>query len=449
MCDTLVATPSATADGVMLLAKNSDRDPNEAQALTYVPHRRHAPGSTVRCTYIEVPQVAETYEVVLSRPYWLWGAEMGANEYGVAIGNEAVWTREPLEKGPGLIGMDLLRLGLERASTSRQALDVITALIAIHGQGGNCSARGESYYHNSFIIADPKEAWVLETAGRYWVAERVQEGSVRTISNLLTIGEHWDLASPGLAEHAVAQGWHRAGEPFHFARCYADPSVSIEGGQRRHECSTGFLQAAQGQATVQTMMAALRHHGSEPDWYPGEGMSGDTLCMHACRGAQRGGQSTGSLVARLAPDLPAYWLTGTSGPCTGLFKPVYLGGAGLPDLGPEPDSRYDPATLWWAHERLQRAIAGDYRARLGAYRDERDELEAAFLAEAGVVEARCRSLSGEARAQELRALSASCFGRAQEATARWLERVERMSRSGSTGLFSPAWDECNREVGMA
>ena len=31
MCDTVVATPETTADGVTLFGKNSDREPNEAQ----------------------------------------------------------------------------------------------------------------------------------------------------------------------------------------------------------------------------------------------------------------------------------------------------------------------------------------------------------------------------------------------------------------------------------
>jgi hypothetical protein len=41
----------------------------------------------------------------------MWGAEMGANEKGVCIGNEAVWTKLNSEDDlvERLLGMDLLR----------------------------------------------------------------------------------------------------------------------------------------------------------------------------------------------------------------------------------------------------------------------------------------------------------------------------------------------------
>jgi secernin len=95
MCDTLVALGNSTADGSVIFAKNSDRQPTEAHELVLIPHATHPAGSTVRCTYIEIPQVVETFTVLLAKPFWIWGAERVANEKGVAIRNEAVYTKAP------------------------------------------------------------------------------------------------------------------------------------------------------------------------------------------------------------------------------------------------------------------------------------------------------------------------------------------------------------------
>ena len=138
MCDTLVALGPATADGRTLFAKNSDRPARECQRIVQLPRAAHAPGATVRCQYVAVPQVRETAAIV-GQPHWLWGLEHGVNEHRVAIGNETVFAKEPL--GPaGLLGMDLVRLGLERGRTATEALEVVTALLEIHGQGGSGQA---------------------------------------------------------------------------------------------------------------------------------------------------------------------------------------------------------------------------------------------------------------------------------------------------------------------
>ena len=66
------------------------------------------------------------------------------------------------------------RLGLERSETAEQAVEVITDLLERCGQGGPCSDTVPDFtYHNSFLIADSKEAWVLETAGKVWAAEKI------------------------------------------------------------------------------------------------------------------------------------------------------------------------------------------------------------------------------------------------------------------------------------
>ena len=182
MCDTLVSL----TDGGVMFAKNSDRDANEAQAIRWYAAADHEPDDEVRCTWISVPQVQRTNSIVVSQPWWMWGAEMGANEHGVAIGNEAVYTTEP-DGDTALLGMDLLRLALERSTSADGAASVIVDLLEQHGQGGRCSfERPGATYHNSFLIADRDGAVVLETAGRHWAIERVT-GRARSISNGLTI----------------------------------------------------------------------------------------------------------------------------------------------------------------------------------------------------------------------------------------------------------------------
>ena len=84
MCDTFLALPSVTADGSVIFGKNSDREPNEAQALEYHPAQAFAGPTKDKCicTYIAIPQVREIFSTLLCRPFWMWGAEMGANEKG-------------------------------------------------------------------------------------------------------------------------------------------------------------------------------------------------------------------------------------------------------------------------------------------------------------------------------------------------------------------------------
>lgn len=365
MCDTLV---TLTADGV-LFAKNSDREPNEAQFLDWAPALDHSPGTSVRCTWIEIEQTAHTHAVVLSRPWWIWGAEMGANEHGVVIGNEAVFTDAGSEPTPGLIGMDLLRLALERAATAAEAVQVIVSLLEAHGQGGACSNTRPSFtYDNSFLVADPDGAIVLETAGRRHATEEVR-GPGRSISNGLTI--------PGFAEaHADALRGRVAACSARRARTQASA-----------DAATGTLD----------MMAALRDHG--PGGLPRYSIVNGALdapCAHA-GGVVTSTQSTASWVADLRDrTAPLHWATATSAPCTSLFKPVRVDQP--TDLGPRPDDHADPATVWWRHERLHRATMADPQTLLPRFTHERDRTEASWVADPpATVDAFARADELEAR----------------------------------------------------
>jgi secernin len=353
-CDTMVVV----RPGSVLFAKNSDRDPNEAQFLDWQPHFRHAGGATLRCTWIEIAQVRETNAVLLSRPFWMWGAETGANEHGVVIGNEAVFTRQRYAKS-GLTGMDLLRLALERAATAGDAVAVITELLEQYGQGGGCGHEDRGFtYHNSFLVADPGGAYVLETAGRLWAVERVEQGA-RSISNGLTI-------EPFASKNGAT-----------FFAAGADRLKTAVSACRTRQART---QAGVGAATGPgDLMAALADHGGSG--FPRYALLNGGMaapCMHA-GGVAANSQTTASWVAELSPGESRHWVTATAAPCTSLFKPVQVGSP--LDLGPEPSDRYDPTALWWRHERLHRTVMRDPAAAFPLFQLERDQVQLRWLAE--------------------------------------------------------------------
>ena len=336
MCDTLCIP--ASEPNYTYFAKNSDRSPNEPHLILRVPAQKHIPGAQVKCTYITIPQAEYTREMILCKPSWIWGAEMGVNESGVAIGNEAVFTRSKTKRAPAsLIGMDLLRLALERADTAKASIEVMISLLETHGQGGNCGFDHNFYYDNSFLAADPNEAYILETSGKNYAVKKA--AGPCAISNRLTL-----------------EG---------FAERYTEPVFSHFSQAKQRRCQV--LDHLTPASSAADLMSILRSHppALEDREFTRAGVG--SVCMHA--GGAIGDHTTGSLVAILRKDKPAtLWITGASTPCIAAFKPVFWSSAS-PPLFAEPE----PALPYWLQrERLHRAvIAGqanvaELRARIAA-----------------------------------------------------------------------------------
>lgn len=47
--------------------------------------KEYKKGDKVKCTYIEIPPAKKTYDVLLAKPFWIWGCEMGVNEQGLSL----------------------------------------------------------------------------------------------------------------------------------------------------------------------------------------------------------------------------------------------------------------------------------------------------------------------------------------------------------------------------
>lgn len=299
-CDTFVAFPPIAPPDTVIFGKNSDRPQGEGQSIRRYPAQKHESSSNVKCTYISIPQAPTTHAVLLSQIDWMFGVEMGSNECGVVIGNEAVWTVEPEESKPALLGMDLVRLGLERGDSARGALDTITTLLEEHGQGGACAENDPSFtYHNSFLIADFHEAFVLETAGKHWVAERITSG-VRNISNNLTIRTEFDLHSESLHEHAMQKGlWNGSGK-LDFAKCFSQGGVETSPYSRQLQGTCLMNEHTNGSLNAEAMMHILKDHESG-------------ICMHGSF------ETTAAMVSELTGKGARHYMTGKPHPCKNNF----------------------------------------------------------------------------------------------------------------------------------
>ena len=358
MCDSLVATGAWTRTGTTIFAKNSDRKPRECQPLQQFPMATHAQGARVGCTHIAIPQVAESYRVMGHSPWWAWGFEQGLNEHGVAIGNQAVSSKEPVEETPGLIGMDLVRLGLERGRDAREALEVIASLLETHGQGGAALAPEGAGYHNSFLIADPEKAWVLETSGRRWAARSAE---VTSLSNHLTLGSDWRIGSRDLDSFARSEGWWNQDERLDVAEAYRHPKVPGRLSEGRLRRSRELLAAGGNEIDGPYLQGVLRDHQAS-GLAPPSGLASDdegahTLCMHS----EQVGTTTASLIAPLPTDRVAAWPAWVSfgTPCTGIFMPVYLGGV-IPRLLSKGGEAPEDDSAWWVMHELQEAASRDF-----------------------------------------------------------------------------------------
>jgi secernin len=296
VCDCLVALPPASETAATWFAKNSDRPPDESQQLEWIAPRLDE--GSLRATYMDVePKAGLTLGVLGSRPAWMWGLEHGVNEAGVAIGNEAIFTTlDPHGFPPRLVGMDLVRLGLERAESAEEAVGVMVELLERYGQGGSGHFGRDDPYWSSFLVADGADGWVVETSGRQWEAERVERS--RAISNRTTIPSFDEIhRDRGMPTEAVT-----------------DPRLAA---------SRAVLAAEP--VGLEALETHLRDHDS------GEG--GFSVCMHV----QGYMETVASIVAELGARERPLARVCVGSPCTSIFVPLEVG---RPVGEPPPRSRF-------------------------------------------------------------------------------------------------------------
>lgn len=401
-CDTIVLNGACSASHQNMFVKNSDRPLGEAQPLVFCPAGVYPEGSMLQCTDLTIPQAASTYATIGSKPYWIWGYEMGINEKGVVIGNEAQGSRNAAEADTGLLGMDLLRLGLERGGTAYEAMHIIIDLLTQYGQNANANPLYDRRYENSFILMDQKELWLLETAGREWAARRIKTKA--GVSNCYTIETEFDECSPRLQEVAYENGWFSKSQPFHFAMAYTMPAIRQTLSAPRLHRLQKFLADSDQPFTFEKIKSITRDHFEGEINAPRFGAGYGTIpsvCMHAM--TWQDSQTAASLICTYREMIGITGRYCFSTPCTSAYMPVYFTGT-LPKEMQTGGEFFDENSMWWVMERLSMAVSFDSQRFSPDVQEELQELEKKFEILAGQTEEEAGNLLKKGRKEEAYAL---------------------------------------------
>lgn len=229
-CTNFIVGKKASVDGSVITSYNAD-DYGLFIGLCHYPAGKHAKGE-MRQIYNwdnhryqgQIPEAPETYNVIGN-----------INEYQVTIGETTYGGREEMIDTTGIIDYgSLIYLGLQRSKTAREAIKVMTTLAETYG-----------YYSSgeTFTIADPNEAWIMEMMGKgpgskgvVWVAVRIPDNAIcghanqSRITKFLQYKDTEVMYSKDVIKFARKMGWYKGKDiDFSWRDVYAYPDF---GGRR-------------------------------------------------------------------------------------------------------------------------------------------------------------------------------------------------------------------------
>ena len=352
-CDMVVALGSATSNGQTLFGANNHGFEDACQVLRRSAGRSYALGETIRLQNMELPQARQTFTALGSQPPHTWGFRHGINEFQLTAGC-ATWNSKLPCIHPGLAGTDLVRLALERCHTARQAFDLIAGLVSKHGQGPTATGLGTD---NIFLLADPREAILVEAAGAAWASIECQQ--VRAASDVGLIRQDWQRISSGIADQAIAQGWWQYdGTKLDFSGSLGLDPAGRESALRRWGRATLLLEQHNGSIDAGVLRRLLADHyeGTSYEVDPLESAESVPLCRHL---GSSSSTTTASFIAELSgdPDQVAIAWCAFGPPCGSVYLPVFLE-ADLPESLTRGKAAPDPMSLWWRTQLLVKRMSG-------------------------------------------------------------------------------------------
>jgi dipeptidase len=221
-CTNFLIGKKASKDGSTLISYAADSFSLYGE-LYHWPARTYKPGEMLDIyewdtgKYLgQIPQVSRTYNVIGN-----------INEFQVAIGETTFGGRTELVDTTGIIDYgSLMYIALQRSKTAREAIKIMTDLVAEHGY----YSEGES-----FSIADPNEIWIMEMIGKgpenkgaVWVAIRIPDDCVCAHANHARIHQfplndpENCLYAPDVISFAREKGYFNGDDhEFSFSKAYA------------------------------------------------------------------------------------------------------------------------------------------------------------------------------------------------------------------------------------
>lgn len=431
-CTTILAGKGTTADGSVLHGHNEDMGFSAVGRLWPAPPAVHRKGSTVEVPYVSLELPDATYGywasgnafgtsglgiAAESRPYD--SVLVGMNEFGLTMSCNWMYSKEENLLGQGVRRYALRQLILERARTAREAVEFIGGIIDTYSQA--------DWGGLTYCLADPDEAWIVETTSKNWVARRVKDDEVLVVANRFTIGEEYDMASKGLIDTAQKNGWFdpSKGKPFNFKAAYGDPlRMSSPYDIDREERAYALLKGKPGAILPADLMLVLtdayegttKYHKPINHIEPWEDVTDKLLIPRAIRT----NLCQSSTVAHLRGNMPVdvgsvLWYAMAVPGYSGYF-PVYAGASSVPDEYMNVNSAYGATSAWWTFRMLQKITDTEHDLLFSVLRSFWEGERAAAMISAALVEERALRLIEEGKKDEAKKLlDRFTFARAKDA----------------------------------
>lgn len=466
-CTNFLAGKKATTDGSTLISYAADSYFLYG-ALYHFPAATHPAGSLLDIyewdtgKYLgKIKQAEKTYSVIGN-----------INEHQVAIGETTFGGREELVDTTGVIDYgSLIYITLQRAKTAREAIKIMTDLVAEYG-----------YYSSgeSFSVADPNEVWIMEMIGKgpgnkgaVWVAQRIPDDCVSghanqaRITNFPMNDKENCLYAPDVIDFARSKGYFNGKDKdFSFSDTYApldysalricearvwsffrqvDPSmdkyISYVKGETKQRMPLWIKPAFKVDAQKFTSYMRNQYEGTEFDMTKGVcALPFGSKLRHSPLSFKVDGveymherpvatQQTGFVfVAQMRSWLPDYiggilWF-GVDDAASNIFVPMYCGINSIPECYNEKNGNlleYSPTSAFWIFNQVANFAYGKYSFMMQDIKKVQSAWENDFSKLVPAIDKAAQNLS-ESDARNL--LTTFSISQAENSTAAWKKLFE-------------------------